>query len=184
MAGGVGAALAGGAAVASHTGGVSVAAPSAQQDARLLNLFLTLERLQEGLYGQATESGAVSGQLLRFAAAAARQERAHVRLLADRLGDDADKPPESDFTQAMSSHERFGRAAIDLEEAALQAYIAHGASLTRDAIAAVVPIVSVDARHAAWVRDVMGVDPAPRAADPPRESEEILDGLRAKGLLA
>ena len=45
------------------------------------------------------------------------------------------------------------------------------------------PIVSVEARQAAWIRDLAGVDPAPRAADPPRDAQDVLDGLRAEGLL-
>ena len=35
----------------------------------------------------------------------------------------------------------------------------------------VVPILSVEARQVAWLRDLAGVDPAPRAADPARDAE-------------
>lgn len=184
LAAGAGAALAGGIALSGGGGGgVSQAAPSEQEDARLLNFFLLLERLQERFYARALETGAVRGDLLTFAAAAGRQERAHVRLLTERLRGDVDDEPQADFTDALASPERFGRAAIELEESALAAYIAHGAALTRDAVAAVVPIVSVEARQAAWIRDLTGADPAPRAADPPRDAQDVLDGLREQGLL-
>ena len=184
IAAGAGAALAGGLALGGGGGGgVSEAAPSAREDARALNFFLLLERLQERFYARTVETGAVRGDLLTFAAAAGRQERAHVRLLAERLRGDVDDEPQADFTDALSSPERFGQAAIELEEAALAAYIAHGAALTREAVAAVVPIISVEARQAAWIRDLAGADPAPRAADPPRDAQEVLDHLREQGLL-
>ena len=182
IAAGAAAALTGGIAIAAGDG-ASHAAPSKQQDVRLLNFFLLLERLQERLYAEATERDVLDGDLLSFATVAGRQDRAHARLLTDRLGGEADSEPESDFSDALASPERFGRAAIDLEEAAIAAYVAQGAALRRGTVAAIVPLVSVEARHAAWIRDLAGVDPAPRAADPPRDSKDILDGLREKGLL-
>jgi hypothetical protein len=183
VAAGAGAALAGGAALASRGGSVSEAAPSAAQNARLLNVFLLLERLQQRFYAGALERGALSGELLAFASATERQEAAHVGRLTERLGGDVDPAPDADFTAALSSSQRFGRAAIALEEATLAAYIAHGATLTREAVATIVPIISVEARQAAWIRDLAGVDPAPRAADPPRDAQDVLDGLRDEGLL-
>ncbi len=183
MAAGAGTVVAGGAALARLGGAVSEAAPSAAEDARLLNVFLLLERLQQRFYAGALERGALNGGLLAFAATAERQEAMHVRRLTARLDGGADPAPDADFTEATSSPERFGRAATELEEAALGAYIAHSAALTRDAVAAVVPILSVEARQAAWIRDLAGADPAPRAADPPRDAQDVLDGLRAKGLL-
>jgi ferritin-like protein len=45
------------------------------------------------------------------------------------------------------------------------AYNGQGANLTRPALAAAVEIVSVEARHAAWVRDLVGKLPAPLAQD-------------------
>jgi hypothetical protein len=44
-------------------------------------------------------------------------------------------------------------------------------------------IVAVEARHAAWIRDLAGADPAPKAADPPRSAAEVLAELRQKGYL-
>ena len=178
-----GAAVAGGAVLVRSGGAVSAAGPSAAQDARLLNVFLLLERLQQRFYAGALERGALRGALLAFAGAAERQEAAHVRMLTARLDGDDDPGPQADFTAATSSPERFGRAAVALEEAALGAYIAHGAALTGETLAAIVPLVSVEARQAAWVRDLAGADPAPRAADPPRDARDVLDGLRAQGLL-
>ena len=43
--------------------------------------------------------------------------------------------------------------------------------------------MSVEARQAAWLRDLAGEDPAPRAADPPREPDDVLDALRERSYI-
>jgi hypothetical protein len=44
-------------------------------------------------------------------------------------------------------------------------------------------IVAVEARHAAWIRDLAGALPAPRPADPARSPDDVLSDLRTKGYL-
>ena len=73
---------------------------------------------------------------------------------------------------------------MDLEEAAIGLYVGQAANLSRDAVEAVVPLVSVEARQVAWLRDLRGVSPAPRAADPARPAGDVLRELRRKGYLA
>jgi Ferritin-like domain len=181
---GAGAALAGGTLVARTAGGTSsLAAPSAESDERLLNFFLLLERIHEGFYAAAVERAAIGGELLRYAMAAQRQESDHVALLRDRLGDRADAPPATDYGDAVADSGRFSAAAIQLEEATLGAYIGHGADLTRDAVAAIVPLVSVEARQAAWIRDLAHEHPAPRAADPARKPDDVMATLRDLGFV-
>lgn len=182
---GAGAAVAGGGLIAARSGGTeSLAAPSAADDVKLLNFFLLLERVHEGFYAAAVERAAIGKQLLAYATAVQRQERDHVALLHDRLGQQADAPPKTDFGNAVADAERFTDAAIQLEEAALGAYIGHGAGLTRAAVAAIVPVVSVEARQAAWIRDLAHADPAPKAADPARKPGEVMDTLRNLGFVA
>jgi hypothetical protein len=181
---GASAALAGGTLVARTAGGTSsLAAPSAEGDERLLNFFLLLERVHAGFYAAAVERASIGGDLLRFAMAAERQESDHVALLRDRLGDRADAPPATDFGDAVTDPGQFSDSAIRLEEATLGAYIGHGADLTRDAVAAIVPIVSVEARQAAWIRDLANEHPAPRAADSPRKPDEVMGTLRDLGFV-
>jgi hypothetical protein len=181
---GAGAALAGGTLVARTAGGTSsLAAPSAEGDERLLNFFLLLERVHAGFYAAAVERAAIGSDLMSFAMAAQRQESDHVALLRDRLGDRADAPPATEFGDAVTDSGQFSAAAIRLEEATLGAYIGHGADLTRDAVAAIVPIVSVEARQAAWIRDLAKEHPAPRAADPPRKPDEVMGTLRDMGFV-
>ena len=176
--------VAGGAASATWVGGgPPAAAPSESTDVRILNLFLLLEQVQENFYREAVRSGKLDEARQTFARTAGAQESEHVALLTDRLGRRARQRPKSDFGDTTSDPERFQDAAIKLEEATIAAYIAQGANLTRVELTAVGPVVSVEARQVAWVRDLAGVSPAPRAADPPRDSAEILKELREEGFI-
>ena len=161
----------------------SAAAPSRAQDARILNFLAVLERAQVAFYDAALRAGTLDGDLLRFAQVVAPQEHDHVALLRRRLGGRARPAPRFEFRDATSSPARFRRAAIDLEEATAAAYIGQGASLTREAVLEAARIVAVEARHAAWIRDLAKTNPAPRAADPARSADDELADLRQKGFL-
>jgi Ferritin-like domain len=174
------AAAAGGVAVA---GGSALAAASEDMDAEILNLFLLLEQVQEAFYRDALETGRLDGELREFAATVLEQERAHVRFLQERLGDDAQPPPETGFAQSLTTPERFRDAAIELEEAAIAAYVGQGPHLSRRTVGRVAGLVAVEARQAAWVRDLAGVSPAPRAADPARKPDAVVAALHRKGYL-
>jgi hypothetical protein len=161
----------------------SLGKPSRAQDVRILSFLLVLEQAQSAFYDAALRSRALSGELLRFAQVVAPQEHDHVALLRRRLGGSARPAPRFEFRDATSSPARFRRAAIDLEEATAAAYIGQGASLTRDLVAEAAGIVAVEARHAAWIRDLAGALPAPRPADPARSPDDVLTDLRTKGYL-
>jgi hypothetical protein len=161
----------------------SAAAASRSQDVKILTFLLVLEEAQAAFYDAALKTDRLSGDLLRYAQVVAPQEHDHVARLRERLGSHAPPAPRFDFRAATSSPERFRDAAIDLEEAAAAAYIGQGASLTRDAVKDAAAIVAVEARHAAWIRDLAGADPAPRPADPGRSPKDVLSDLRTKGYL-
>lgn len=161
----------------------SLASPSPRTDAEILNLFLLLERVQQSFYRAALERSHLDGQLLTYASATARQEADHVDFLLRRLGSRAQAPPQTAFPASLESPARFRAAAVDLEEAAVAAYIGQGANLSRATVAAVAVLVSVEARQAAWIRDIDGVSPAPRAADPSRPPADVVAELRQKGVL-
>ena len=160
------------------------AATAPARDADVLNLFLTLEYVQQAFYEQAVRSGRLRGRLLQYARTVAGQEAQHVAMLRDRLGRRADARPSSNAGDATSSPDEFQIAAVELEEAVLAAYVGQGANLSKKTIVPVTTLVSVEARQAGWIRDLAGVSPAPRAADPARKPDDVLDELRAKGLLA
>jgi ferritin-like protein len=157
--------------------------PSEAQDVRILNFLLVLEQAQAAFYDAALRGGALEGDLLAFARIVAPQEHEHVDFLRRKLGSRAAAKPTLDFKQATSDAGRFRSTAIDLEEATAAAYIGQGANLTRQAVVDAARIVAVEARHAAWIRDLAGADPAPRPADPPRSADDVLSELRRKGFL-
>ena len=182
---GGGAIVAGGVAIGTRTdSGTSLAAQSDDADAKILNFFLLLEYVQEGFYREAVETGRLTGDLLEYATTVGEQESEHVAFLTERLGSRARARPTLSFQDALATSERFRDTAIDLEEAALAGYIGQGANLTRDTITSVATLVSVEARQAAWVRDLAGVSPAPRAADPPRAADRVVEGLRKRGYVS
>jgi hypothetical protein len=125
----------------------------------------------------------LSRELLAFANAVGSQERAHVGLLKRLLGSQAAAAPVSNFGASLGSPERFRDAAIELEEATIAAYIGQAANLTRDTVATVATLVSVEARQVAWLRDLAGISPAPRAADAARPADDVLADLRARGFI-
>jgi len=181
---GGGAMVAGGAAIAARTDGDSLAAQSKDADAEILNFFLLLEVVQEGFYREAVRTGRLNGDLLTFAQTVGEQESEHVAFLAERLGGRADARPTLNFEDALSTPDRFRETAIELEEAALAGYVGQGANLTRDMVRPVATLVSVEARQAAWVRDLAGVSPAPRAADPARKADRVVADLRERGFVS
>jgi len=174
-------------AVAIATGrddGTPLAAPSKATDVEILRFFLTLEQVQEAFYRDALESGRLDGELLELATAVRGQEREHVAFLTERLGGRAKPPPRSDFGDAFESPERFRRTAVELEEAAIAGYIGQAAHLGGRLIGAVATMLSVEARQVAWLRDLEGISPAPKAADPARSADDVLASLREKGFVA
>jgi hypothetical protein len=184
------AALGGGLVVAGGTaigaaGGLrtSDAAPSKRQDAEILNVFLMLERVQNAFYRDAVGRGRLRGELLEFARTAGTHETEHIRFLVERLDGRADAEPRTDFGDVPDGDESFLSVAVELEEATIGAYIGQGANLTREEVGQVARIVAVEARHAAWVRDLAGENPAPRAADPARDPADALARLRDRGFL-
>jgi hypothetical protein len=181
---GGGAVAAGGAAIGRWgPGGASLAAPSKDMDMKILGVFLALERAQEAFYRAALRSGRLTGDLHTFASTVVRQEAQHVAWLAQRVGDASEPQPRAGFARLLSSPERFRTAAIELEEATIAAYIGQGANLRRETLQSVATLVSVEARQAAWIRDLAGVSPAPQAADPARTPQAVLADLSQKGFL-
>jgi ferritin-like protein len=184
------AALGGGAAIgtAAVAGAWSRPATSAgrgspARDVGILNFLLTLEEAQAAFYEAALRAGALRGELLDYARVVAPQEREHAALLRRHLGRRAAAAPESGFGNLVTDQGRFRAAAIDLEEHVTAAYIGQGPNLTAGPLGDAARIVAVEARHAAWIRDLAGEDPAPRAADPAQTPLDVLAQLRTKGFL-
>ena len=154
---GGGAAAAGGIALGAR-GGSTEAAPSRSMDAEILNAFLALEYAQEDFYRAALAADAIDRQLREYATAAADQEREHVAFLRRQLGGRAHarKPRRTSATpSARRSASAPPRSSSRRRRS--RAYVGQGANLTTPMIAAIAPLVSVEARQAAWIRDLAGI---------------------------
>lgn len=158
-------------------------ARSPGQDRRILQFLLQLEYLQAEFYSTAAAVGRLQGELREFAEVVGAHEREHVALLEKRLGRSARPKPRFDFGDATDNARRFARAARRLEETGVAAYIGQGANLTPRSIVSVSAITAVEARHAAWIADFLGRNPAPRAADKARTSKQVLAAIRRTGFL-
>lgn len=179
-----GAVVAGGTVIAARGGqGSSIAASTRDRDSEILKAFLLLEYVQEAFYEQALRRGRLTGDLKDFASTVSKQETDHIAFLRRRLKPKPPERPVFDFGDALSSPQRFRDRAIELEEATIAAYIGQSANLTRQATKSIAMLVSVEARQVAWLRDLAGVSPAPRAADPGREPADVLADLRNRGYI-
>lgn len=110
-------------------------------------------------------------------------ERAHVDYLIDALGSEARDEPTTDFGNANSDPDAFGAAAVTLEDVAVAAYNGQAANLTKGALQAAATIISVDVRHAAWIRSIIGEPPAADAVDAPLTAEKATARLEEIGFL-
>jgi rubrerythrin len=180
-----GALAGGGAAFVTRGGAGSVgAATSHQLDTRIIDYYLTLERVQLAFYDAAVKARKLDGEPLELALAVRDQEQRHVAFLQDWLKGAAGPPPHTTFDEAVTSAGGFLQAAIDLEEAAIAGYIGQSAHLGEDTMRTIATLLSVEARQVAWLRDLAGVSPAPRAADLPRAPGDVMAFLRDKGYVA
>ena len=186
LAGGAVSAAAAGGAVIGGLGATASArtAPSPEQDRRILGFLLGIERIELAFYEGVRRADALRGEPAEFAAAALIHERDHVATLASALGARAPGPPEHlDVGDAFSDPEAFVAKAIALEDAAVAAFNGQVTNLTAARIPAACAIVSVDARHAAWIRDIGGLPPARAATDAPRSADDVRSLLQRQGLL-
>jgi hypothetical protein len=158
-------------------------APSPTQDARILNLVLLLEYVEAAFYEEALAKGALRGELRTFAGVVGKHERQHVAFLKNALGRAARKPPRLSFGRATTDREAFVRAAVKLEGTSVAAYNGQATNLTPGALAAAARIVSVEARHAAWIRAIAGQLPAPDPTDAPLGADAVLEALRETGFI-
>ncbi|MCY7304501.1 MAG: ferritin-like domain-containing protein [Thermoleophilia bacterium] len=159
------------------------AAPSPSQDVKVLNFALTLEYLEAEFYTQAVAGGALSGELLKFAKVVKAHEAAHVGFLKSALGGKAVAKPTFDFKGTTDDPAKFQATAIVLEDTGVAAYNGQGANVTKKILAAAASVVSVEARHAAWIRDIARKNPAPAAFDASKTSAQILSAVKATGFI-
>jgi hypothetical protein len=171
---------------------VALGAPSARQDAEILNFALLLEYLESEFYVRAVAGGALSGELLAFATTVRDHELAHVDFLSKALGSAARAKPTFDFKGTTDDPGKFTATAMVLEDTGVAAYNGQGPRLRRKTLAAAASIVSVEARHAAWIRHIAAAPsypsapkdyPAPGALDKPLSKRQVEDAVAATGFI-
>ena len=146
-------------------------------DVDILNFGLRFERLQATFYTQADELGTIHkmpAAKQRWAEVLGAHERAHVRILKKILGDKAGKRPFFYFHGVTETDDRFTRTAVAMEDltVALLAGVTprvHDRSLT----AALFGLLTTEARHAAWARNIVGTTPVGRSVDRARTLDSV-----------
>jgi hypothetical protein len=161
---------------------LTFAASPADQEARALNLVLALEHVKAAFYRQAVARAGLEGQLREFARIVAAHEQAHVAFLTKALGDAAEPAPQVDFGDKLDSADAFTAAAVSLEDLAVATYNGQAANLSTASLTAAARVVSVEARHAAWIRSIAGEVPATLPTDAPATEEQTLAQLRSFGV--
>jgi hypothetical protein len=143
-------------------------------DVDILNYALVLEYLQSTFYTEAERSKALTGKAAQAARVVGSTERAHVQAFLNLLGSKAVKRPTFDFRGTTEQQRPFLKTAVALEDLAVAAYKGQAPKLRSNAVlAAAVGIHSVEARHAAWMRELFGVTPAVNAFDKPASRQSI-----------
>ena len=146
-----------------------------RSDREILNYALTLEELQAAFYSEAERIGALRGRARLAAETVGGVERAHVRAFRDLLGRRAIRKPSFDFRGTTEDEDAFLRTAVALEDLSVEAYKAQAPRLrSPEVLMAAIGIHTVEARHAAWMRYLFGVQPATRAFDDASDQQAVL----------
>jgi hypothetical protein len=161
------------------------AAAAAVTDVEIFNFGLRFEYLQATFYTQAEELGTIDRMPARkqaWARVLGAHERAHVKILKSVLGAKAARKPFFDFRGATETDDGFTRTAVAMEDLTV-ALLGGVAPRIRDRglTAALFGLLTVEARHAAWARNIVGATPAAAAFDEPRSLAavgEVVDNTR------
>jgi len=172
---------------------VALGKASSAQDVEILNFALLLEYLESEFYVQAVANNALQPRVLEFARTVRDHELAHVEFLSKALGAKAIGKPTFDFGDTVKDNWKFLATATVLEDTGVSAYDGQGTRLTKATLAAAATIVSVEARHAAWVRQIMygaaGYGnapyeyPAPSALQPYKTKDQVTEAVTATGFI-
>jgi hypothetical protein len=144
-------------------------AEAASGDTKILNFDLTFEYLQSSFYVDAVHAGTVRRMRpdkARWARVLGAHELAHVRILKHVLGDNARKKPFFDFHGVTESEQAFTKTAVAMEDLTVALLAGQAPRFSdRHLVAAAFSLLTVEARHAAWARRIVGFTPVGAAVD-------------------
>jgi len=154
----------------------------------VLNYGLTFEYLQASFYTETERVGTVAAmkpEQARWARTLGAHERAHVRILKEVLGKSAVKKPFFNFGGATENADRFTRTAVAMEDLTVALLTGQAPRMeTRALVAAFFSLLTVEARHAAWARRIVGTAPVLAAIDRPKSLAEVNRVVRATNFIA
>jgi rubrerythrin len=134
-------------------------------DIAILKYALTLEYLEAAFYKEAVASGKLSGSALAFARTVAKDEAAHVTGLERALGKHAQKSPKFDFQGTTRDQSKFLQTAYVLENTGVKAYLGQAGRIkTPGILLTAASILTVEARHAGAVGEILGKKISPSGA--------------------
>jgi len=167
---------------------VGLAVAQGKGDVEILNYALTLEYLEAAFYDEAIRNGRLNGVIARFARVVGAHENAHVEALKAALGSKATSAPTFDFKGTTDGEDTFVRTAMTLEDTGVSAYQGQADRIkSKKVLASAGAILAVEARHAAWIRDIIGAGdspvPAPAAFNEALSMEQVLDAVEQTGFI-
>jgi hypothetical protein len=171
---------------------------SKTNDVAILNYALTLEYLESAFYAQANANIKFTNpNLAYFAQTTGAHEAEHVKTLQTVLGSSAITSPTFNFGAAVTDEATFAKTAMALEDTGVAAYAGQGTNIFQKAVlVAALSIHSVEARHAAWIRLLLGGGspiplplqdnsgvPAPNTFDPAATEKQTLRVVTATNFI-
>jgi Ferritin-like domain len=144
-----------------------------ERDIAIVNFDVVLEYLQSALYVEAQRLGALRPKTLGWARVVGAHELAHLEALK-RMVDRPPARPSFNFRGVTEHEASFVKTAVafeDLTAAILkwQALRLHSPQI----LAAAATLHSVETRHAAWIRRIIGARPVASAFDEPAPQREM-----------
>jgi hypothetical protein len=172
----LGKAVIGGGALAAALETPALAQPrNTAKDIAILRFDLGLEYLQAAMYSEAERLGEVSPRTLEWSRVVGANERGHVRAIKALLGPDAIKSPSFNFRGVTEDDKVFTETAVAFEDLTAALLKTQAVQVdSRELLAALATLHSVEARHAAWIRHIAGVVPAADAFDEPTSKGKVV----------
>ena len=149
-------------------------------DLAIANYALTLEYIETDFYEAAIEADLLTGEVLELARRFGEHEAQHVEALEGLIreaGGTVIERPETKFE--FEDARSLTQMAATVEDLGAAAYLGQAARISSEEIlAAALSIHSVEARHAAALRELTGAEPAPRAFSEPADAATVLAAVR------
>ena len=154
---------------------LALGAPSVRQDIKILNYALLLEFLENDFYIKSRRQANLRGDAKRAFRVIQSHEATHVKFLKQVLGAKARKKPEFDFGNATKSQKSALGLAQVLEDTGVTAYLGQATRIKQPVVLrAAGTILTIEARHAAFIRELGGKSFAPNAFDKPASMAQVL----------